>query len=282
MTLLLPLQGEPEDSGPERGRWRQGDAAEGKRRRECQWERTSEEESQASHREQLVLCPQRPWSPGLHWVGDQDDLAKSLPVCGNPTRAKFHVVSGEAASEGGRRSPAAGKRNSASSVPWAFRPSWTLPLPKGWERPKVPVSLLERRRVAQACQDACQSSLRRHGLESCRDAPAATASWELCLETRVPGKSVCLPWGPWDAQRWGRHSSATQSSLQSLKAGRPAANAQGWEGPTSGVEAVTATHRTGPPINLGPQQSLSLNLHLPVGIAHVPICSSNCGISPGM
>lgn len=47
------------------------------------------------------------------------------------------------------------------------------------------------------------------------DAPADTASWELCLQSRVPGKArfACCGFA-WDAQRWGRHSIATQSSFK--------------------------------------------------------------------
>lgn len=97
-------------------------------------------------------------------------------------------------------------------------------------------------------------------------APADTASWELCLQSQVPGNARFACHGfTWDAQRWGRHSSATQSSLQSLRVGGPAADAQGWDRPVSGTDAMTITLRTEPPISLGPHKAHLLrtwNLHL--------------------
>lgn len=123
------------------------------------------------------------------------------------------------------------------------------------------------REAKHAKQGACQSNLwngswRWLGTESWGDTPADTTSWEPCLESLVPGKSMfCLPWAYLGCTE--RHSRATQSSFQSLRAGRPVVDAQGWKGLVSGRDAMTITHRTGSPVSLGPQQSTSpSNLHL--------------------
>lgn len=80
---------------------------------------------------------------------------------------------------------------------------------------------------------------------------------------RFQGRHVLPAMGLPGMQRWRRHSSATQSSLRSLRAGRPVASAQGWVGPTLGTDTMTITLRIEPPISLGPQQSTSpLNLNL--------------------
>ena len=153
-------------------------------------------------------------------------------------------------------------------MPWASRPCLDAPLPrrvggaKG-HRPNGQVSLLERGRMSTACQAGCMPiKPLKWGPEAAWHGDLWGCSCQYCPLRGVSGNPISreehvLPaMGLPGIHRCGRGRAAS-CSPQSLRAGRPTANAQGWDGPVSGADEMTITYRTRSPISLGPQQSMS-------------------------
>lgn len=77
VTLLYPLQGEPEDWGPERGR-RGSIPARGREEGNANAIGLQGRGVRPLRAQLVLLCPQRPGSLGSTsslWVGDQEDLS---------------------------------------------------------------------------------------------------------------------------------------------------------------------------------------------------------------
>lgn len=143
------------------------------------------------------------------------------------------MVSNQAISKGGRRSPAADKRNSASCVPWASRPPPGCSLSqKGGEgqraqasRPECPPREVEGEREQGLQTGGMPIMPLEQGLKAVWHREPRRSSYPYCalpgscvLESQAPRRSTfCLPWSAWDAQRWGRHSSPTQSLSKCLR-----------------------------------------------------------------